>query len=154
MDTPWELRVTTSTPPHWVRFSSTSARLFILTRVVVALYPWTQQLKPPCWKVKQRIKQRQQTCQRQTPLPTLCFDYYPKLLLALASTRADFSNDVANLSAADLEDVCEVIENMSNLAFTSSIVGDLMSPNPNICNHSRGLGVSEDLRGPGVFPCQ
>lgn len=84
------------------------------------------------------------------PLPTLCFAYYSKL----ASTATDFSNDVANLSAADLEDIREAIEKLSNLAFDYSIIGDLMSPNPNICNHSRALRVSEDLKRPGVFSWQ
>lgn len=91
---------------------------------------------------------------RGRPLPTLCFTYYSNLLPALASTATDFSNDVANLSAADLEDIREVIENLSNLAFDYSILGDLMSPNPNVCNHSRALRVSEDLKQPGVFSWQ
>lgn len=68
----------------------------------------------------------------------LCFDYLEKLLLALALTGMDFSNDVF-LSAAEVEDNNEVIENLSNLASDKSSGGDLMSLNPKVCNYAWGL---------------
>lgn len=53
--------------------------------------------------------------------------------LALAPTGMDFSDDVF-VSAAEVEDNNEVIENLSNLAFDKSSGGDLMSLNPKFCN--------------------
>ena len=74
----------------------------------------------------------------KVPLPTLCFDYQEKLLLALAPTCIDFSNDVL-VSAAEVEDNNEVIENLSNLAFDKISGGDLLRLNPKVCFCARGL---------------
>lgn len=43
------------------------------------------------------------------------------------------------LSATEVEDNNEVIENLSNSAFDESRLGDLMILNPNFCNCSQGL---------------
>lgn len=55
----------------------------------------------------------------EAPLPTVCFDYQEKVLLASASAGTGFSDDVS-VSAAKVEDNNEVIENLSNLAFDES----------------------------------
>lgn len=52
---------------------------------------------------------------------------------AFPSTGTDFSDDVS-VSAEEVEDNNEVIENLSNLAFDKSSGGDLTSLNPNACN--------------------
>lgn len=68
----------------------------------------------------------------------MCFDYQEKPLLALAIIGMDFYDDVF-VSAAEVKDNNEVIENLSNLAFDKSSGGDLMSLNPNVCNFAQGL---------------
>lgn len=55
------------------------------------------------------------------------------------STGMDFSDDVF-VSAAEVEDNNEVIENLSNLACDKSSGGDLMDPK--VCCYARGLGNS------------
>lgn len=93
------------------------------------------------WNVKQRI------CKNIKPVKSrqLCqhcvLIIFSALLLDLAFPRNHLSDDVACLFAADLEDIHEVIENLSNLAIDYSILGDLMRPNPNICNLPQGLEV-------------
>lgn len=58
----------------------------------------------------------------------------------MAPAGTDFSDDVF-VSAVEVKDNNEVIENLSNLAFDRSGGGDLTSLNPKVFNYAQGSGT-------------